>query len=181
MRSPVLEELYRVARERPSDINEHVPTLYRYASTCRHITEFGTRAGVSTAAFLYAQPDFLCCYDVHPSNQVFELEIVANTSRTGFAFYQEDVLKLEIEPTDLLFIDTLHTYDQMRQELALHGNKTRRYLIFHDTETFGEQGEMPGTRGIWPAIAEFLRSNEHWRITQHFTHNHGLTVLTRLS
>ena len=30
-----------------SDINEHLPTLYRYATQCERIVELGIRGGVS--------------------------------------------------------------------------------------------------------------------------------------
>ena len=39
-----------------SDINEHLPTLKRYAEDCDHITEMGVRWLVSTIAFMMGQP-----------------------------------------------------------------------------------------------------------------------------
>jgi len=174
-----LERLFRESLSQPSDINEHVAALYRYSSACRHITEFGTRAGTSTAAFLYGRPEVLVSYDVHRHPQVEVLEQAAQEAGVAFEFHQQNVLETSIAPTDLLFVDTLHTYEQMRAELARHGNSARKYLIFHDTETFREQGEVPGSRGIWPAIAEFMRENPWWRLAAHYGSNNGLTVLTR--
>ncbi len=55
-------QLHRQACETPSDINEHLPTLYALAKECRHLTEFGTRTGATTTALLYAQPQVLICY-----------------------------------------------------------------------------------------------------------------------
>jgi hypothetical protein len=78
---------------------------------------------------------------------------------------------VEIEPTDMLFIDTFHVYEQLRRELALHAGKARRFIVLHDTTTFGEKGEREGSRGLWPAVAEFLavRAGD-WR--------HGTTITT---
>ena len=42
----VSEIVNRCANER-SDINEHIPTLLKYAEECDHITEMGVRKGVS--------------------------------------------------------------------------------------------------------------------------------------
>lgn len=39
-----------------SDIYEHLDTLKCYGEMCSHITEFGMRHGVSSVAFLMAQP-----------------------------------------------------------------------------------------------------------------------------
>jgi predicted O-methyltransferase YrrM len=170
------------ARSLPSDIAEHLEVLHRFASTCRHVTEFGTRTGVSTTALLAAQPQKLVCYDLRRSREAIILEAVAKEPgrRTTLHFHQEDVLTAQIEPTELLFIDTLHTREQLSQELARHAASVSKYLVFHDTETFGRSGETPETQGIWPAIAEYLQQHPEWRLLQHRTNNNGLTVLTRL-
>ncbi len=177
-----LQVLSDRAQSRPSDIAEHLEVLRRFASTCQHVTEFGTRTGVSTTALLTAQPRKLVCYDLQRSREATILEAVAREPgrRTTLHFHQEDVLTAEIEPTELLFIDTLHTCEQMRQELARHAAKVSKYLVFHDTETFGQSGETPGTQGIWPAIAEYLRQHPEWRLLLHRANNNGLTLLTRL-
>jgi GT2 family glycosyltransferase/tetratricopeptide (TPR) repeat protein len=49
-----LAALYELACREPSDVNEHLPTLYALAKECEHVTELGTRGGVSTTALLYA-------------------------------------------------------------------------------------------------------------------------------
>jgi glycosyltransferase involved in cell wall biosynthesis/predicted Zn-dependent protease len=172
-----IAELYFAACRTPSDINEHLPVLVVLARGCRHVTEFGTRTGVSTTAFLYSQPDRLVCYDRVRFPQVDRLVLVAG--RTDFTFREADVLWAEIEETDLLFIDTLHDYEQLTQELSLHAGKARRYIVLHDTTTFGETGETPGHRGLWPAVEEFLAKGS-FRLKERRTNNNGLTVLERL-
>jgi hypothetical protein len=34
-----------------------------------------------------------------------------------------------IEETDMLFVDTLHTYGQVKGELERHGNQARKYIV----------------------------------------------------
>jgi len=55
----------------------------------------------------------------------------------------------------------------------------RRHLVLHDTTTYGEVGEEPGHRGLWPAIEEFLQEHPEWTLTARLTNNNGLTILTR--
>ena len=176
---PPLEELYLAALHSQSDIHEHLPFLYRLASTVKHITELGTRRGHSTLAFLRAAPERLVSYDLERSEQIEHLERVAEAAAIQYEFRQEDVLTAALEETDLLFIDTWHVEEQMRQELSRHAPRARRYLVLHDTETYGERGETEGHRGIWPAVAEYMRVHPEWSLLQHFPGNNGLTVFVR--
>jgi len=164
-----------------SDINEHLPTLLKYGRMVDHITELGVRGGCSTLAWWYAEPKTLRCYDIADCNahDVLMRE-VKGADEFDYKFIQADVLGIEIEETDLLFIDTYHTYTQLSKELLLHGNKARRYLIFHDTATFGLRGEDYKTPGIVAAIYEFMLGNPHWFIEEVFTNNNGLFVLKRI-
>jgi glycosyltransferase involved in cell wall biosynthesis len=180
MSTHTIQELYQQALRTPSDISEHLPTLYRLARECDHVTEMGTHTGVSTRAFLAAQPQVLVCYDVLRQPAVDLIEMAASEAgRPRFQFFQADVLRIQIEPTDLLFIDTFHYYDQTKQELALHAERARKYLVFHDTTLYGQYGQVAGSRGIWPAIEEFLDANSHWVISLKVDNNNGLTVLSR--
>ena len=175
---PELAAAYQRACTTVSDIHQHLPTLYRYASCCRHVTEFGTRTGVSTLALLRAVPERLVAYDLYRHPEVDRLEELARLQHVDFSFRQADTRCVDLEPTDLLFIDTFHARDQLETELAAAGAKVRRYLIFHDTETYGDHGE-DGGEGIWPAIAAFVRRYPTWCLLEHFSVNHGLSVLWR--
>jgi hypothetical protein len=186
-RAMLLQELYeaallsRSAIREHADIREHLPTLYELALTCEHVTEMGTRKGWSTRAFLYAQPRVLVCYDLIRLPEVDMMAAAARAAgRPQFVFRQADVRQVEIEETDLLFIDTWHVYEQLKQELALHAGKVRRYLVFHDTVNYRERGDRPGHVGLWPAIEEFLWDNPYWAESPRPTANENLTILSRL-
>lgn len=180
-----------------SDISEHLPTLLRYGKECKHITEMGTRDVVSTWAWLMAKPEKLVCYDIVRSPNIDE---AIEASEGVLGFIEADVLKVEIEPTDLLFIDTLHTYSQLKQELALHAKNIKKYIIFHDIVTYGHTPEpshfkthagivsqhprvlknyVANDKGIMPAIEEFLRDNPQWKEKERFNNNNGLLVIER--
>lgn len=173
-----ITELYYQARYTISDINEHVPTLRRLAADCQRVTEMGVRSGVSTAAFLFARPDSLICYDLDQHPNTATLAAAAAEAGIAFEFVQGDVLAQKIAETDLLFLDTYHAYDQVRQELALHAGQVSRYLVLHDTTTFAVHGEG-GQPGIWAAIQEFLESHPEWRLAERYENNNGLTILER--
>jgi hypothetical protein len=175
-----IEEIYQRLCNTPSDINEHLPTLKRYAEECPHITEMGVRHIVSTYALLMGKPKVMVSYDIMDCNWKPIAEAVKED--THFEFKMGNTLEIEIEETDLLFIDTLHNYNQLSKELALHADKVRKYMIFHDTTSFEFVGESyTGRRekGIWPAIQEFLDGNKQWELKERFRNNNGLTILER--
>ncbi len=171
-----LEETYIKFSNIKSDINEHLPKLKEYGEKCEYITEFGVRDVVSTYAFLAAKPKKLISYDINTSNNILNIYKLAKNNKISFGFFQEDVLNTNIEETDLLFIDTFHTYKQLKSELEKHYNKVKKYIILHDTITFGEVGE-DGSEGLIKAIDEFLKNSKDWTILEHCLDNNGLMVL----
>lgn len=168
---------------RKSDINEHLRTLHGLARECDHVTEMGTRGGISSLALLYAQPATLILIDkAHQREAIRQLtEMAKDETRTKLEVVDGDTCDMSIEETDLLFIDTYHTYTQLKKELALHAEKAKKWLIFHDTVTFGEKGEDNKTPGLMKAINEFLEATEEWKLHHHYENNNGLLVLKRVS
>jgi hypothetical protein len=177
-----LEQIYLQKCEKVSDINQHLPTLKRYSDECNHITEMGVRWVVSTYAFMMGKPKKLISIDIDSIEKygisVDDLENLALDNGIEFEFVIADTRKIEIDETDLLFIDTYHVYEQLKIELNLHGNKAKKYIIMHDTEERGERGQDGGL-GLNLAINEFISENPHWTIHEYFPNCCGLTVLKR--
>lgn len=171
-----LAELFHLVSTTPSDISEHCTTLKELASRCETVTEFGTRYGVSTIALLAGEPARMTSYDIARSESVTLIENAVE--KTDFRFVQADTLQIEIPNTDLLFIDTLHTYQQLKAELIRHASKVKRTIVLHDTVTFGTRGETGG-KGLRPALGEFLSQNLQWSVKADFQNNNGLMVLKR--
>jgi len=166
-----LENEYRWAAQTPSDFSIHVPMLRALASVCDHVTEMGVRTGVSTRALL-VEDCTVRSYDIELNQYVESLFEKAASIGKDVKYIKANTLALEIEPTDMLFIDTEHTYQQLSQELRLHGNKARKFIAFHDTD-------QPFAGETLPAIMEFLANNRHWHIRTHNMHSYGFTVLER--
>jgi len=188
----IIESFYNSLSAHPSDINEHLPTLKKYAEKCDHVTEMGVRYVVSTIALVCGKPKTLISIDLfHPSHygDMGRLNLVQEYSKNNnidFKFVLGNTLEIDIEPTDLLFIDTLHKYGQLKKELERHAKNVKKYIVFHDTTTFeykdeGEYYETDGLSnekvGLWPAIQEFIEANPEWSILERFTNNNGLTIL----
>lgn len=162
----------------PSDINEHLPTLYEYAKKCDHVTEMGVRGGNSSRAFLYANPKKYIAYDLELFDRVVELFDYSKKLGNDHHYIKDNVLEIEIEETEFLFIDTWHRYDQLKKELKLHSGKVKKYIAFHDTESFGRTGEGGG-KGILYAIEEFLDENSNWKIVHDAKNNNGLMIIEK--
>lgn len=174
-----LQQEYEQAKKATSDINQNLHILHELASTCNHVTEMGVRTGVSTRAFLATDCE-LVSYDIVLNKEVIELFKIAKAQGKKAEYIRADTLDLTVETTDLLFIDTLHNYSQLKRELELHGNSSRKYLVFHDTHTYGLSGETDSdNKGLLCAVIEFIIQNPHWRFKIYKTNNNGMTVLER--
>lgn len=178
-----------------SDINEHLPTLKKYGEECDTIIEMGVRSIVSTWAFLASNPKKLISLDLcNPSKYGGNIdEVVDGVSETNiqFSFIEENSLVYNIDECDLLFIDTWHDYLQLKQELNRHHRNVKKYIILHDTVSYGNSNEdfnvsgienntdtnLP--KGLWPAVEEFLYNNRNWVVWEKKPNNNGLTVLKR--
>lgn len=181
-----IEEIYQQHCILKSDINEHLPLLREYASRCSSITEMGVRWIVSTWAFVVAKPQKITSIDInHPKtwnaqdkfNTLVEKCIENNID---FEFIQADTRKIKIKKTDFLFIDTLHNYEQIKEELKLHSQDVNKYIAFHDTESYAKKDEVGNGRGILPAIKEFLLENANiWKIVEDRKNNNGLLIIER--
>ena len=160
-----VEEMYWAASADPSDIGLHLPRLRWLASLHDRVTEFGVRQGRSTVALLAGNP-YLTSYDIVPTSSQF-----IETECPGWTFILGSTLEVDIDETDMLFIDTVHTYDQLHGELERHADKVRQTIVLHDT--YGTDSETD-VKGMWRAIRE-----SGWRVLFDVPECNGLTVLGR--
>lgn len=194
------EEWVNLHERRGGDISEHLRTLGRLATACDHVTELGVRWVCSSWGLLLGRPRTLLSIDVNPVNpeMLAELTRIAGSQGTEFRFVQANVLNTDaIGETDVLFIDTLHAYKQLKTELYLHADKARRHIVLHDTVSFGNHDEgkvdltvlppdlaalidaLPNRQGLLAAVDEFLSVHDCWAVSENHMNNNGLMVLSR--
>ena len=181
MNNVLILKKYIELSKTPSDINEHLETLKKYAQECDTIIEMGVRSIVSTWAFLIANPKKLVSLDLynpsHFGGNLQEVYDAASYSNIDFSFVEQDSLTYNIDSCDLLFLDTWHDFLQLKKELTRHHSKVNKYIILHDTVSYryvdeksaDEMGmlnqiETNLPKGLWPAIEEFLYHNKNWVI-----------------
>ena len=202
----LINNKYNELVNKKSDINEHLPTLSKYANECDSILELGVRDCISSWAFangllnnnnnnnkLLFLNDIINC-DIH--------EIIEYTNNTNLLVQYEWCNNLDLDITnknfDLVFIDTWHVYGQLKRELNKFSKITNKYIIMHDTTIDAINGETVRMKwdskqqsidnnipedeilkGLMIAIDEFLLINPNWRIKEKFENNNGLTILEK--
>lgn len=172
---------YNWACAQPSDINYHLPVLKSFADQCESVIEFGVRSGMSSRAFLASSAQTIKMYDLMLDWNVSQLVEFCASHGRQVLYQAANTLELEPQNTDMLFVDTLHTYHQLQAELARHGGSVNKFIAFHDTQTFGTVDETQNGPGLVPAMLEWLAANPSWRVVYHTYLNNGLTVLGRTS
>jgi Methyltransferase domain len=125
-----------------TDIRDHLPRLFEEARGT--VLELGVRGGVSTSALLAGveqRGGEVWSVDVDPSSSTAYAahplwHFVCSDSR--------DPAPLAVaglpSKIDVLFVDTLHEYEHVREELAVWGPRVSRggIVLVHDTDTFPE-------------------------------------------
>ena len=175
--SNIIIQEFENACLKSSDINQHLPLLYGIANLCNHVTEFGVRDGQSTRAILASSAQTIRSYDLFLDEKVQILFQYAESLGRDVKYAAGNTLYIDIEQTDLLFIDTDHKYSQLKQELDRHHMKVNKYIAFHDTHTYGTSCQEG--KGLLPAILEFLKDHREWVVNYHTTENNGFTVLEK--
>ena len=178
------------------DIAEHLPILRKFAidPNVSHVSEVGVRDGYATFAFLDAAverwqrrhlagasgPLTVRLYDITKTASIKALlgDLECECPALDVKFAEGDDLKISIEDTDFMLLDTWHTYRQLAAELKVIPQRVRQRISFHDTVLFayGDEGDDVGhggkpieaglyvglekKSGLMPAIEEFLVSEK---------------------
>lgn len=154
-----LQERYEQACATPSDIYLHLPTFAKmvFGRDARHVIELGTRSGVSTVAWLYAlehSGGHLTSVDLEPAPNIGRwshwVHLVGDDCDPNIIS--------ELEPADIVFIDTSHLYDHTLRELNLYKWLVRRpgLIVLHDTELERPEGAPSQPRfPVKTAVADF--------------------------
>ena len=121
------------------------------------IVEIGTQTGMSTAHMAAGSPD-AHIIGIDPDPVWYEQEIKDSFPKVKFLSEKsQDVLIDEIEDgIDILFIDGLHTYDQVKWEYETYGEKVRPggLIVLDDINLPDELEPGNGMREFWDEIKD---------------------------
>lgn len=132
------------------DMAPHTATLTRLAGEAQSIIELGVRGGVSTWALLDGLPyegrmTSVDIVDVTPDLP----ERITSDARWTFVCGDDldPAVQRRLPRADLVFIDTTHTYEQTKAELALAERLCASRIALHDWN-------LPDVeRAVWRHIA----------------------------
>lgn len=197
-----LNDLYEQHASTPSDINEHVPVLRKLAKECSSVVEIGIRSMVSTWGIILGLSEnsgkdrFYLGLDLQkpPLEKLYLIKRLSEDNGIAFQFLAANDMQTDIPQTDMLFIDSMHTYCHLTYELNKFAPKVNKYITLHDTsppwgykddaEYSGNYSEYPAEinrakRGLWPAVEDFLASHPDWKLIERRFNNHGFTILKK--
>lgn len=203
-----IQNYYNNAVNNPSDINEHVETLYKYALKTQSIIELGVSEGNSSWGLLkglydnnYINKVFTQC-DIRtycPHTEIISELTSKNNIKHEYLCMSDLDIDVENASYDLTFIDTWHVYGQLKRELSKFAPITKKYIIMHDTEIDGYVGESVRVKqnieeyasslgwsthdvsgGLLQAVNEFLQGNDEWKLIYQVKNNNGLTIFERV-
>ena len=167
-----LSHEFQLACKNQTDINEHLPTLEKYANMCTHITELGTRFGNSTITFLHSAKNNgsrFVAYDPQTNEKIDYIKLLAKENNVDFEMnicmpFNDEHTESIIEETELLFIDTNHNYESIKEDVELHSPRTKRFMIMHDSVSFWERGQGydNGGGGMKLFLEPFIENNKEW-------------------
>jgi predicted O-methyltransferase YrrM len=176
-----LDELYAEARDRPSDIHQHLDTFVGLVRKldATQVIELGVRAAVSTIAWLYGleQTDgHLWSVDIHSPSRWLGVQ-----PRWTFVLgddLADDVLHRMPKGVDIVFIDTSHAYEHTLRELTHYTQRVRPggVVVLHDTEVeWPETVPMEVQYPVKTAITEYCTTMAYtW---ENHPHNNGLGII----
>lgn len=175
-----IEDIYETTLKVERDFNRHMPKLRELADSCAHVTDLSIRQE-SFIALVASKAPTIVSY----SNEHNPL-----TDRCADLREMKRIPALphnitDIAPTDLLFLNTTHNYDQVYKELTTLSPKVNHYIVLHNTQIYGEMGEGSTNEkpvpGILVAARQFMREHPEWGVIYHSIEQYGLTVLSRIA
>jgi glycosyl transferase family 2 len=165
-------ELIAWVKENPRDLDQHVDKLAELAAKCNHVTEF-THRRESTVALLAAKK--LLSYQAE-RDAIFPRLLELFPNKLELIPWDLSQKPEDITGTDMIFLDTVGTFNRLYGELQTYSRNVRRFIAIHDTHLYGEKGEdeLPG---MLPALRKFMTEQPQWSVIYHNSAQYGLTVL----
>jgi cephalosporin hydroxylase len=203
----LLDSYYKNTCEKSCDIQPYQSLLSEFAQECNHVTEMGIGPvqyglnstwcllhGLSKSQYENSDKKYISIDWDDANTNIIHAEEISKSIGIDFKFIVANSIEIEIEKTELLFIDTDHRYQHLMKELKLHSPNVSKYIIMHDTsgkyahwedwphdhENRGELKNSPEKYGLWPCVVDFLKENNEWSLLIRGENGNGMTVLQRI-
>lgn len=153
--------------------------LVEYANKpeVNHVVECGVFQGCSTAAFMTTNIEVLDSYDIDLSlvHRPMFNRIKENIEWT---LERKNSLTDLVPECDLLFLDTMHTYEHVIKEINKQGGQARHFIVVHDTN-YPPPRKNP-TKLVRDAVEEYAEAN-NLSVAVDFRDHTGIMILSRSS
>ena len=159
------------------DYCEQHDAIQKYLKECESYKELGTHQGGTAAAALLMKPKKIELVDISMENyrkfakSIFEDYCNKNNIELSVLEVDSSSKQSVTNEYDMLLIDSYHKRNHMEKELAIHHNKIKKYIVFHDTNSIKE---------LQNCIEDFCNNNKQWVIIEQGKSNVGYTVIKKI-
>ena len=175
-----LEQLYTMLKAVPRDLDKHMDAM-RHISQIREVEFIADLSGRKESLIAFAagmRGRKILSFNTEGDSVELQ-HLLSITQGVELVSRWPTVEEYNAFPeTDCVFLDTRHTYDELRMQLDKCGLKSRRFIIMHDTDVYGKTGE-DGMRGLHDAIREFMELHPEWKVVGHTNTQYGYSVLSK--
>ena len=175
-----IEAIYQNTLNLERDSNRHMPKLRELADNCKTVTDISIRQE-SFIALAASKAEVVYSHSNEHNTLTDHVVKLRGKFVQRLSAIPQNII--QIQPTDLLFLNTTHTANQVSKELAVFAPSVRHYIVLHNTMIYGETGEghteQAPVPGILLSVRHFMRQNPEWSVIYHSTEQFGLTVLSK--
>lgn len=158
--------------------------IRKYMKDCKSYKELGTHQGGSAAAVMTGdhKPEYMELIDINHEKYRWKLKSLAEPycKENGIELVVKEAdstsfTSISDRDIDMLMIDSLHKRSHMEQELTMHANYIKKYIVAHDTTICQDNPKD----ALYRCLSDFCEQSPGWNIIERGTTNVGYTVLKR--
>lgn len=181
-----IQALYAEAAANSPDLNGFAEYISNLVFTVQSVRAFVKRA-VWEPVLLSGYPNYLEVFQADKTdliqtchNAVKQKSIKDHRQIKDYNTHVDGIHPEQVDPieVDLLVLDLENNGPFYYNFLTRHGVHAA-IIMLRGTQTFGLEGEGGG-EGVFSGIKQFLKENPSYFVTEHMTHNYGMTTLTNI-
>lgn len=168
--------MYQLAKLYTPDYPSYLPHIRELLKSCKTYRELGTNQGASVSSIILSKPEYIELVDINFKNYAPQQSIVESYAKEHsieIVMHEQSSLTVNTDiKTEFLFVDSVHKYAHVKEEIKLYEPLTTKYIMFHDTVGFP---------GVGKAVTEFLESTTEWKLYFHLdSKTAGYTIIEKI-